>query len=85
MSASYKIPIIDMSPYLEDGCQKVAQEIYSAAHEVGFIYLKNFGMSEDIDRTPNFVPSQMRLLPDYVHMGCIVDSGKSPWCREGVA
>lgn len=45
------IPIIDMGPYLEGtqaGREKVAQEIYTAAHEVGFTYLKNFGMSDDL-------------------------------------
>lgn len=45
------IPIIDMGPYLEGtqaGREKVAQEIYTAAHEVGFTYLKNFGMSDDM-------------------------------------
>jgi isopenicillin N synthase-like dioxygenase len=51
MSSESNIPIIDMGPYLEGtetGRRKVAQEIYRAAHEVGFIYLKNFGMSEDL-------------------------------------
>jgi isopenicillin N synthase-like dioxygenase len=45
------LPIIDMSPYLNgsaEGRLKVAQEIYDAAHNVGFLYLKNFGMSEDM-------------------------------------
>jgi isopenicillin N synthase-like dioxygenase len=51
MSSESNIPIIDMGPYLEGteaGRQKVAQEIYQAAHEVGFTYLKNFGMSDDM-------------------------------------
>jgi isopenicillin N synthase-like dioxygenase len=46
-----QIPVIDMGPYLqgsEAGRAKVAQEIYEAAHTVGFTYLTNFGMSEDI-------------------------------------
>ena len=45
------IPIIDMGPYLEgspEGREKVAEQIYTAAHEVGFTYLKNFGMSDDM-------------------------------------
>ena len=46
----------------------------------GMLFLKRLS-----DRTPNFVPSQMRLLSDSVHMGSMVGSGKSPWCREGVA
>ena len=51
---SAKIPnlaVIDMGPYREggkEGQKKVAQEIYDAAHNVGFLYLKNFGMSEDL-------------------------------------
>ena len=51
MSNSNSIPIIDMGPYREGteaGRNQVAQEIYTAAHEVGFLYLKNFGMSEDM-------------------------------------
>jgi isopenicillin N synthase-like dioxygenase len=51
MSEETTIPIIDMNPFLEgtqEGRQLVAQEIYRAAHEVGFLYLKNFGMSEDL-------------------------------------
>ncbi len=40
-----------MGPFLEgsqSGREKVASEIHEAAHEVGFTYLKNFGMSEDL-------------------------------------
>ena len=48
---STSIPIIDLGPYLEgtaEGRAKVAREICDAAHNVGFTYLKNFGMSEDL-------------------------------------
>lgn len=51
MSSKTAIPIIDMGPFLEGteaGRHQVAQEISKAAHEVGFIYLKNFGMSDDL-------------------------------------
>lgn len=51
MSSSHRIPLIDMGPFLEGseaGRQKVASEIHQAAHEVGFTYLKNFGMSADL-------------------------------------
>ncbi len=51
MSSKTAIPIIDMSPFLEgsdEGRHQVAQEIHKAAHEVGFIYLKNFGISDDL-------------------------------------
>lgn len=51
MSTENNIPIIDMTAFLEgsaEGRAKTAQEIYSAAHDVGFLYLKNFGMSEDL-------------------------------------
>ena len=43
-----------MGPFREggkEGRNKVAQEIYDAAHNVGFLYLKNFGMSEDLLET----------------------------------
>jgi len=48
------IPVIDLSAFLEgtpEGRKKVAQEIYDAAHNVGFLYLTNFGMSEDLLET----------------------------------
>ncbi|MEB3232483.1 MAG: 2-oxoglutarate and iron-dependent oxygenase domain-containing protein [Leptolyngbyaceae bacterium] len=43
------IPIIDFSPFLNDnpeGKQQVAQTIYHACHEVGFMYLKNHGVPQ---------------------------------------
>ncbi len=45
------IPVIDFSPFLEDdpdGKQRVAQMIYRACHEVGFMYLKNHGIPEGV-------------------------------------
>ncbi|NBB79581.1 MAG: isopenicillin N synthase family oxygenase, partial [Verrucomicrobia bacterium] len=51
MPNSTDLPLIDMGPFLEEseaGRRNVATEIHRAAHEVGFIYLKNFGMSEDL-------------------------------------
>ncbi len=43
------IPVIDFSPFLSnepDGKQAVAQAIYRACHEVGFMYLKNHGVPQ---------------------------------------
>lgn len=43
------IPIIDFTPFLEDepaGKQSVAQEIYQACHQVGFMYLINHGVPQ---------------------------------------
>jgi len=51
MTATTNIPLIDMGPFLEGseaGRLKVAAEIHRAAHEVGFTYLTNFGMSADL-------------------------------------
>ena len=48
------LSVIDMRPFIEGGevgRKKVAQEIYDAAHNVGFLYLKNFGMSDDLLET----------------------------------
>ncbi|MEC8649991.1 MAG: 2OG-Fe(II) oxygenase family protein [Verrucomicrobiota bacterium] len=48
------LSVIDMRPFIEggeEGRKKVAQEIYDAAHNVGFLYLKNFGMSDDLLET----------------------------------
>ena len=41
------IPLIDFQPFLDDdpdGQQRVAQEIYQACHNIGFLYLKNHGV-----------------------------------------
>ena len=43
------IPIIDFTPFLEDdpaGKQSVAQAIYQACHQVGFMYLINHGVPQ---------------------------------------
>ena len=64
---SAKIPnlaIIDMGPFREggkEGREKVAQEIYDAAHNVGFLYLKNFGMSEHLLETAFSVAKSLFL------------------------
>lgn len=52
MSATLSnLAIIDMSPYRIgdiEGRKKVAKEIHDAAHNVGFLYLKNFGMPDSL-------------------------------------
>lgn len=43
------IPLIDFAPFLLDdaaGQQRVAQDIFRACHEVGFLYLKNHGIDQ---------------------------------------
>ena len=45
------LAIIDMSDYRNGDNEvrkKIANEIYDAAHNLGFLYLKNFGMPEDL-------------------------------------
>lgn len=44
------IPLIDFAPFLTDdaqGKQRVARQIYQACRTVGFLYLKNHGISEE--------------------------------------
>ncbi|MCU0565168.1 MAG: isopenicillin N synthase family oxygenase [Oculatellaceae cyanobacterium Prado106] len=46
---SHPIPIIDFEPFLvgdESAKQAVAQQIYQAFDEFGFLYLKNYGFTE---------------------------------------
>ncbi|MBE7386169.1 MAG: isopenicillin N synthase family oxygenase [Leptolyngbya sp. SIO1E4] len=49
------IPLIDFAPFLTDdpeGQQHVAQALFRACHEVGFLYLKNHGIPlAAVDRT----------------------------------
>lgn len=73
-----KIPVIDFESFLFDrgtSQQKVIQEIYVACQEVGFFYLKNHGISQElIDRLlsesqnffslPETVKNQMERSPD---------------------
>lgn len=57
-----EIPVIDMGPFLngsEEERMAVAQAIYQAAHEMGFTYLKNFGMS------PEFVDEAFRVSREF--------------------
>ncbi|MGB3491616.1 MAG: 2-oxoglutarate and iron-dependent oxygenase domain-containing protein [Elainellaceae cyanobacterium] len=48
------IPLVDFAPFLIDdsiGQQQVAAEIYRACHEIGFLYVINHGIPQDmIDR-----------------------------------
>ncbi|NEQ25441.1 MAG: isopenicillin N synthase family oxygenase, partial [Microcoleus sp. SIO2G3] len=42
------IPIIDFEPFIQGNItqqQAIAQQIYQACHEIGFMYLKNLGIS----------------------------------------
>lgn len=46
-----KIPVIDFNPFSADDVeaqQRVAQEVYKACHEIGFMYLKNHGVPKDL-------------------------------------
>ncbi|NJO75192.1 MAG: isopenicillin N synthase family oxygenase [Leptolyngbyaceae cyanobacterium RM1_406_9] len=49
VNACVEIPVIDFSPFLTndvEGKQRVAQEIYHACHQVGFLYLTHHGISQ---------------------------------------
>lgn len=44
----FKLPVIDFEPFTQrdsEERQAVAREIYQACHEIGFMYLKNVGIS----------------------------------------
>lgn len=51
--ALYNFPIVSFEPFLSGGDaekRKVAQELYDAFHTFGWVYLKDFGISqEEID------------------------------------
>ncbi|HEY9906414.1 MAG TPA: 2-oxoglutarate and iron-dependent oxygenase domain-containing protein [Thermosynechococcaceae cyanobacterium] len=50
-SAISTVPLIDFAPFVEGdraARQQVAAEIYAACQEVGFMYLRNSGISEDL-------------------------------------
>ncbi len=57
-----RIPLIDMDPFLqgsEEQRREVADEFYEAAHEVGFLYLKNFGIE------PQFINEAFQLSQSF--------------------
>ena len=61
------LAVVDMEPYREggkEGRNKVAQEIYDAAHNVGFLYLKNYGMSESLLETAFSVAKSLFMSDD---------------------
>ncbi|MDZ8053736.1 MAG: isopenicillin N synthase family dioxygenase [Aulosira sp. ZfuVER01] len=45
-----EIPIIDLAAFSQDNTTKqtVVQEIYQACHEIGFMYLQNHGISQEL-------------------------------------
>lgn len=48
-STPVKIPVIDFKPFVIGDVgkqQQVAQELYNACHELGFVYIKNHGVSQ---------------------------------------
>ncbi len=50
VKTSLDIPVVDFSPFAENepgGKAQVAQPIYRACHEVGFLYLKNHGIPQE--------------------------------------
>ncbi|MBD2069361.1 isopenicillin N synthase family oxygenase [Leptolyngbya sp. FACHB-671] len=50
VDACVEIPVIDFSPFVTDdleGKQRVAQEIYRACHQVGFLYLTHHGIPQE--------------------------------------
>ena len=53
MKALTTLPIINMRPYLTSSNQRtqVAQEIREVCKEIGFFYIKNHGISIDLQRS----------------------------------
>jgi isopenicillin N synthase-like dioxygenase len=54
VDACVEIPIIDFSPFVKEdipgdteGKQRVAQEIYGACHQIGFLYLTHHGIPQE--------------------------------------
>ncbi len=48
-----QVPVIDFAPFFEgpEGRRRVGAEVYRAAHEAGFMYLRGHGIGEDeVDR-----------------------------------
>jgi isopenicillin N synthase-like dioxygenase len=46
-----EIPIIDFAPFIHgdaDSRRAVAQQVYQACHEIGFMYLRNTGISQTV-------------------------------------
>lgn len=50
MGDNYPFPIISFDPFLKGGeaeRSKVAEQLYDAFHTYGWVYLKDFGISEE--------------------------------------
>ena len=46
-----QIPVIDFAPFLMGNAiekQAVVEQIYAACHQVGFMYLRNIGISRSL-------------------------------------
>jgi isopenicillin N synthase-like dioxygenase len=73
-----KIPIIDFAPFLKGTIvaqRQVAQAIFAACHEVGFMYLKNYGIS------PNLVNQTFQASQQFFARP-IAEKAKVAWSNE---
>jgi isopenicillin N synthase-like dioxygenase len=67
VDACVEIPVIDFSPFVTDGLegkQRVAQEIYRACHQVGFLYLTHHGIPPEAIAHVFDQSRQFFALPD---------------------
>ncbi|MEO0406556.1 MAG: 2-oxoglutarate and iron-dependent oxygenase domain-containing protein [Cyanobacteria bacterium P01_A01_bin.135] len=58
-----QIPVIDFAPFPQGDRHQVAQEIYHACHDVGFLYLRNAGLSPHIIQQAFTTSQQLFSLP----------------------
>lgn len=78
VSQSVEIPVIDFEPFLQGDAiaqQAVADQIYHACHQVGFIYLKNVGIPKSLIQQAFQVSNNFFSLP-------LATKEKASWVDE---
>lgn len=78
VDASVEIPLIDFTPFVEndpEGKQRVAQEIYHACHEVGFLYLTHHGIQS------NFITDIFKQSQQFFSLP-LEEKNKIAWSSE---
>lgn len=82
------IPVIDIGPLrakATDGAQRVAHQLYDAATQIGFFYVTNHGVAEELIRAAHQVAARFFALPNEQKEKVAVDRRHRGWLGAGGA
>lgn len=80
------IPVIDIAPLLNDGdVISVAQQIYDAATQTGFFYIKGHGIDQKLIEQAFSVSKEFFALPQDQKQSIAVDTSQRGWMATGMS